>query len=424
MTRRRTRSSNRIPGLATAELAGHRIKYWWKPSPKQRRLGWTNLDCGFDRATAIAAAEARNREVEAAEQQRSITGTAVRAPRKWSFGELVDAYTASDKFHAANGQPPRLKPKTQREYRSQLKWLRSWANDGNLLVDDLTEDMVTDLRDALVAGASPYVAAARIRVLRIVCGYAVKPLRILRVNPASAMDIPEPPKRRKRILHETAHLVVDAALAAGLPHVALAVELGFFSMQREGDLLAATRSNWRAMEDMAEEDRDVLAGPDGQCWGLRLRQEKTGSWVDAIVPPDSHDRVRAALQRSGPVARLDTPIVAMADGTICHEHRLQRDFRSLIDAMVAAAQAKGDNWQVDQLTGLQFRDLRRSGMCWWRDNGATIPMIAAQSGHSIQYTTKILETYLPADGRAAAAGMATALRAESARAKRKKDKAK
>ncbi len=412
--------SNRIPGLVPTPLSGGRIRYWWKPSPRLRRMGWKNVDLGLDRTPAIIAAEQLNAQVAAAEQQRAVTGTAAPLRRKWTVGEVIDAYLASDGFTRTNGQPPRLAPKTQREYRSQLKWLRSWADDGQLLMDDLTEDAVIDLRNLLVAQASPYVAAARLRVLRILCGHAVKPLRAIPRNPATALDVPEPPKRKKRILHQTAHLIVDAALAADLPHVALAVELGFFSMQREGDLLAATRSNWRTFDNMAPEDREVLAGPDGQPWGLRLQQQKTGAWVDAIVPPTSHDRVRAALARSGPIARLDAPVIAQHDGSTCPEHRLQRDFRSLIDSMIATAASAGDNWLVDQLTHLQFRDLRRSGMCWWRDNGATIPMIADQSGHTIAYTTKILETYLPRDGRAAAAGMATALRAEAARAARAK----
>ncbi|MBB5695738.1 site-specific integrase [Muricoccus pecuniae] len=44
---------------------------------------------------------------------------------------------------------------------------------------------------------------------------------------------------------------------------------------------------------------------------------------------------------------------------------------------------------------LQFRDLSRTSMVRLAEAGATVPQIAAISGHSIEQTQKILEHYLP-----------------------------
>ena len=43
----------------------------------------------------------------------------------------------------------------------------------------------------------------------------------------------------------------------------------------------------------------------------------------------------------------------------------------------------------------QARDLRRTAMVRMAEAGATVPQIASVSGHSIEATQRILETYLP-----------------------------
>jgi hypothetical protein len=59
------------------------------------------------------------------------------------------------------------------------------------------------------------------------------------------------------------------------------------------------------------------------------------------------------------------------------------------------------------LTGLQRRDIRRTGMVQLALAGATIPQIAALSGHSIEHTTRIIETYVPRRADIALAGVET-----------------
>jgi integrase len=47
------------------------------------------------------------------------------------------------------------------------------------------------------------------------------------------------------------------------------------------------------------------------------------------------------------------------------------------------------------IEGAQARDLRRTAMLRMAEAGATVPQIASVSGHSIEQTQRILNTYLP-----------------------------
>ena len=70
------------------------------------------------------------------------------------------------------------------------------------------------------------------------------------------------------------------------------------------------------------------------------------------------------------------------------------------------------------LDGLQFRDLRRTGMVRMAEAGATAVQISAISGHSIEATMRILETYIPRNAAMAAAAVKLQERADRKRAKR------
>jgi hypothetical protein len=54
---------NLIPGLSAIRLADGRWSYHWRPSPRLRKLGWTNLSLGTEYEEAAALARQRNEEV-------------------------------------------------------------------------------------------------------------------------------------------------------------------------------------------------------------------------------------------------------------------------------------------------------------------------------------------------------------------------
>lgn len=393
--------------------------YHWKPSPKLRKLGWTNQRLGTVWPAARDRAIQINDELEkwlAANQ----AGTAPRKPPKiLRWRDLEDAYKAHDRYL-------NLKRSSKDEYDSRMRWLKTWALDGELRLADLDRPMIVNLRDTVVAHCSPYKASAILRVLGVLCMFGYDN-SWLPLGLATELNIPTPPKRRHRVLIE--HLPWLADAAADHPHIALGVVLGFYTMQREADLLATTAFRFRPVHDISSEARRVLAGPDGKVLGLHLEQGKTSAQVGIPLVPRARTEVEAALAAIRTGGKTVTHLIVKSDRR-CHEKTFQRDFRRVVNKAADAArsaleQAQADGAGIDALdtleravealTGLQFRDLRRSGMCWLRELTVPIPMIASISGHSIDETTKILDTYLPRDTRSAAEGMAIAVSRQAER---------
>jgi hypothetical protein len=423
--------TNQIPFLSPS-WAKPRAMFHWKPSPKLRALGWTNLMLGRDWNLAVAGAIAQNDKV-AEWLKRSEAGKSVRTPPKammLRWKDLVKAYQESDAWE-------RLKPNTRKEYESQLRFLEYWALYGELRLVDLDRPMIIQLRDTLVRDPRKHRTAAMLRVLRILCNFGSNK-GWLPLGLASAINIPEPPKRKHRLIISHLPWLLDAADALELPHIRLGIVLGFFTMQREGDLLATTAFRFRAIggDDISGEARRALAGGDGRVLGLFLEQEKTSALVGIPLLPRARAEVESAIAASRAAASTLTHLIVKS-ARPCHEKTFQRDFarvrakaasvaETALEAHRSARERANDRdaW-IDReealsalsgvLAGCQFRDLRRSGMCWLRELGVPVAMIASISGHSIEETQKILDTYMPRDTRSAAEGMAMALTRQAER---------
>ncbi len=137
----------------------------------------------------------------------------------------------------------------------------------------------------------------------------------------------------------------------------------------------------------AQRPGDVLrmAWPQYQGGAIKLRQQKT----DSLLEIATHPVLRAhldAIQR----ARSTVTIVAYRDRPVPYL-RFNERFRRICQRAGVDAQA---------------RDLRRTAMIRMAEAGATAPQIASVSGHSIDRTQRILETYLPRNRDLAAAAIA------------------
>ena len=109
---------------------------------------------------------------------------------------------------------------------------------------------------------------------------------------------------------------------------------------------------------------------------IKLRQQKTGKLVE--VP--CHSELRAVLE-AAKAERAGVHIVARANGTPVRRAWLTDKFKILREAC-----------GLERLLG---RDLRRTAMCLMAEAGASETGIAAVSGHSIEQTRRILDTYIP-----------------------------
>tara|TARA_R100001129_G_scaffold178468_1_gene154289 strand:- start:315 stop:1559 length:1245 start_codon:yes stop_codon:yes gene_type:complete len=397
-----------IPFLHSRTLADGSTAYDWKPSKALKEAGWPHVSLGTDHADACRQALDINARIAAWRQGKApATSPAGDGPRLVRWDGLIARYRKSRDYRD-------LKPSTQKEYDSRIRWLTTWALDGELIVRQIDATMVQDLKRALEeGGSSDHRTSAIMRVLRLLLSFAEREGIIpKKSNPARDANIREPRSRRHVLSLEAVQALAARAEAEGLPNVALAIQLGFWTVQRQGDLLGSfNRMAWRKIDNVERRDAALLAGKGGNVMGFRLQQEKTGAWVDAPVPPFLHDTIEAAwLHTDAEVQTLLRDDDEQNGAKALPDWRLQRHWRALRDACAADAREAGRLILAEELARGQFRDLRRSGQVYMRDAGAKKEWITSLSGHTILAKKSILDTYMPGDTAAACAAVAQALR--------------
>jgi len=160
---------------------------------------------------------------------------------------------------------------------------------------------------------------------------------------------------RERIWSEGESAHWFDAVAGEDPHMVTVSLLLQFTAQRPTDVL---RMTW----------------PHYSGSAIRLRQQKTGAPLDIPCRPALRDHLDG-LSRKGP----SLTIVAYRGRPVEYD-TFNRRFRRVAERAGLDAQA---------------RDLRRTAMLRMAEAGVTVPQIASVSGHSIEATPRILETYLP-----------------------------
>jgi integrase len=400
---------NQIPYLTPRRLADGTIAYDWRPSPKWRRLGHKNTPLGTNKAEAFAAAIRLNEALGQTVSQGTVR--AAPAPAAFTFAQLVQAYLGSHEFQYNEKDRKPKSPDTQKHYRwalGRLERLTTLENGHSVTARYIDEDYVAELKAQLRNG-SPHSEIAILTMLRILTRWA-KTKKLIALDPCTGLKISGTEKRKKRVLESTI-IWLTAWLEPRCPELALAVDLAFYSTQRQGDLLALTKFNWGELHNMDSVTRSILAGPDGRVMGIRLRQNKTGEPIEVAMSA-IRPHVEREIARRETLGLTDTHLIGYPNNEEdrgCNSWILNRTYRHWHCEAIKAARNSGSNSLVEELFGLTFRDLRRSGMCWLRNMGCTIPQIASISGHSIAHTTTILDTYMPKDSRASNSGMAHAM---------------
>jgi hypothetical protein len=347
--------TNQIPFLSPSRRSPG-ATYHWKPSPRLRRLGWTNLRLGEDWDAACVGAMAHNTEVErwlAANQ--GLDPAKRKSPRILRWRDIVADYRASDRYR-------NLKPRSKREYDSRIRTLDHWALDGQLRLCDLDRPMIVELRDTLVRDPRKPRTAALLRVLCVLVKYGADK-GWLPLGLAATINIPTPARRRHRITIEQLPWLLDAAETLQMPHIRLGVVLGFFTMQREGDLLATTSFRFREVDDLSSDARRALAGPDGRVLGLFLEQLKTGASVGIPLVPRARDEVEVAIAKSRAAGSNHAQLIVKS-ARPCHEKTFQRDFARVRDRAAAAAWDALQRARAAGADDRTIRQLRRSTRPW------------------------------------------------------------
>lgn len=351
----------------------------------------------YERASGVRIGSSREgwtRDAALSVIQAATQATAAAAgPREGSFGWLAASYLASPRF-------AKKAKRTQVEYKAKIERFRaSW--EGRPVEGIKRADVAAWLRDR--AGA-PWGANGEVRVLRLLYSWGRKELGIEAPNPAEDPELhPTPPR-----VHIWGGDQIDAFLGAAAADRAgdrlrIAFALLLFTVQRLSDVLAMTRGQ--------------ISERDGRLW-IALRQQKTGELL--AVP--CHRRLEEELRR---VDEKQFLLVPSPTGRQWNRRNFARAWdRAIRRANLRIARATLRAWgglpprsdvkgrekakaglRGRLLVGLQRRDLRRTGMVQLALAGATIPQIAALSGHSVDQTAKIIETYIPRRGEVALVGI-------------------
>lgn len=309
----------------------------------RKRPDGTKVKVYYDRQTGHNLGSDRDAAIVAALQQptRAAPG---------SFDALCAAYLADGKF-------TRLKPKSQSLNRFYVDRLRDIY--GPLPIGAITRPVVVALREK--HASRPWYATHLLSKLRIILQHGVD-TGALKINPALRPGGVRP--QRRHAVWSPAQ--TDAMLKAASPDIRLACALLLYTAQRPSDALAMT---WGQIQKR-----------DDRLW-LTLRQAKTGELVDVPAHRDLAAIIKKTPRRSVMVVPSPTGL-AWA----------YRNFSRSWDA--AKAKAK--------IEGVQRRDLRRTAMVRMAEAGATTAQIAAVSGHTIDQTSRILDTYIPRRGEVAA----------------------
>lgn len=302
----------------------------------------TKAFLGHDRA----AAEARVRGETLAEvPEDSIAG-------------LILRYKGTDKYK-------KLRPATKDLYDRYLGQIKTgW---GDCRAKDIRTKTIEDIKDALQD--SPSKCNMILALLRILLRLATR-LEYVPSNVAAKPGRIEMPPRT------TIWSVDDEQrfLAVARPSLRLGFMLMLYTVQRVSDVLE--------MED------DRISIRDGRMF-VALRQAKTGALLDVPVHRTLEPVIESRLAESERSKRLI--------GSPREFNWSRRNFARAWDKAIIAAGLTD--------SGLQRRDLRRTGIVRMAEAGATTPMIAAVSGHSIDYCQSIIDTYLPRRTEVAVAGI-------------------
>lgn len=334
------------------------MRFFWQPSEKLRKQGWRPkrlaVAAGNERMAAIHEAEGINKALDSWRAGDPLPDCMIDVPAGQSRPGTISALI--DEFKAwMDGSD--LQPITRRGYGIWLEVIRTWA--GDTPVQQLTRQAVIDLYAELKPAAHAK-ANAVLRVLRILLNFAKDRERI-KENPAAAIKMVATKSRDAIWPDHAIEAFVKLADAAGRPSLGTAVMLAAFTGQRQGDLLRLTRAKF-------------IGGR------FRLRQGKTNRWVDVKPVRELADRLNK-LDKSHPFF-ITSEITGRPYTSNDFNHNFVKIRKKLIEAF-------------PEYADLQFLDLRRTAVVRLGEAGCTEAEIAAITGHKIEHTRQILETYLP-----------------------------
>ncbi len=316
--------------------AGTSRWYW-------QRAGFPTKRLPDDEAERHSAVARLNERADA--EKRGNAGSA--EPNFGTIAWAVEEYKHSPKY-------ARRSVSTRKVYD---RWLLSLSETvGDRAMTALTPKVVYDILDGIESKGGKVHCAA---VVRRIADVAIR-RGLLDRNPATRLDLETSRRRETLWQQDEIDRFLETCEGANLGKaVALGFKIMLYTAQRPGDVRAML---WQAYNG------DTIT----------IRQQKTGKLVEVPCVAVLREALGEAKATRG-----GTLIVAGPSGRRLIEKTWQWAFNVIRDKA--------------GLDHLQARDLRRTAVVNLARAGATVPEIAAITGHSVHRTQWILETYLPRD---------------------------
>lgn len=358
----------KIPYLVIRRYKG-RDYYYWVPKPNYFINGqW--LKCPLPSRPIARKTQSRDEAVkDAMELNRALEDW--RKTLSWNAPQatgtlpwLIGKYKASSWFK-------QLKPRTQKEYGYIL----------NAIVEQLIEKQIEGAPLAAYSRQharqiyhyfsekTPRKAQLVAALCRIIFNFGIEigeiaenPFENLRIRRTKARELTWLDFDNANLLHKI-EAVRAKALEKEMPSMALAIDLALYTSQRQGDILALAWSKYNGST-------------------IKLRQSKTGTWVEVPVMPQ--------LKREIDKSPRNSPVILVSERT--KKPYTKDHFGDVFREIRKEAGIEDE---------LQFRDIRKTSCVMLKLAGCTIPEIAAISGHSNAELSEMMEVYLPHDSKTA-----------------------
>ncbi|MFZ1962022.1 MAG: tyrosine-type recombinase/integrase [Roseiarcus sp.] len=344
----------------------------FSPGPRLRALGFRGEDlrtpagAWLDIRAAEDWAREKLAEIEARKADPGARRKRPAGPRAITIEDLFEDLWKLKRLRDA-GESGALSRTTARDYRGKARALKFFDPElWTAPAAAVNRSIALGLHERLWEAKGLAMANGVIAVLRLAYASAIdrRPEAGL-VNPCLALRLPSPsPRVRVATPAEIAALM--AAASEREPAIADAILFALLTGQRQGDVLAAREL------DLAE----------GR---VRVQQGKTGARVGMKILAALAGRLAAAKARRLALGRLPTTFVVDPSGKRYPLDAFRHRF-----AEVRALAAE----QAPSVADFRFMDLRDTAITWLANSGATIPEIAAVSGHSPNTVAAILKHYL------------------------------
>lgn len=388
-----------VKGLTVKPGAQGKLLWYWEPNRAEKAAGWKPLKFGDDRAAAQRLAELRNAEIAA-----------------WRRGEPAPAASAGTGDAPAIAPPPRHRaletirdaadryvtqylvhhsPNHQRVATSNLRL--ACKVFGDLLPSDIQPHHIAAWTDRM-RGRGEYTAQGR-QVSDTTAHNRLRTFKALLAWITNPHEKFGQPRGRDQIWEaDDRAAFIAAAYDMGLPGMAFAAKLAFYTGQRTQSLLAFTEHQLVEMKFIRDPMvRDLLADEHGKVWGWQFIQAKGEVPMHIPFEPEilaelrRHIATNRARDRAAKPPRLLTHVLVNdASGEPWLYRHFNRTWNLIKDHAVKATGRTG-------MDDLHWHDFRRSRVVELKRMGFTHDRIATLTGHEPASIDEIMKVYGPVD---------------------------